>query len=113
MNDKPCKIKVDGTEYYVACDDVENIVIAGSYMVNTSSGSINLYKTYPTYGDNSTGFPRWQASANQRFYYRPSNNGTIENRTVSNISVINRHISDDYLLSLVIIFCLIINLFKR
>ena len=103
MNDKPCKVKVDGVEYYVACDQVDDIVKAGSYIINTSSSAMNLYKNYPVYGDNTSGFPRWQASANQRFYYRSSSSASIENKTVNSFSVVNRHVSDNFLLMLVII----------
>lgn len=113
MNDEPCVLSVNNTEYYVACNSIDYIVLVGNDLINTSSSSITLYHDYPQLNDSYSGYPRIQASANQKFYYRGSYNSQNVSLNVTQFSVVNRHTSYDFLLSLVIIFCLIINLFKR
>lgn len=113
MNDDPCKVSVNGRDYYVACNMLDYIVKDGSDLVNTSGSSITLYADYPTLNDNTSGYPRISASANQKFYYRSSYSSSNTTLTVSDYQVLNRHISNDFLLSVVILGVLIINLFKR
>lgn len=113
MNDEPCVISVNGSEYYVACNMLDYIVYVDNSLINTSGSSITLYHEYPDIDNYNSGYPRISASANQKFYYRQSYNSSNTSLSVSNYSVVNRHTSNDFLLSLVIIFCLIINLFKR
>lgn len=113
MNDEPCVLSVNNTDYYVACNVIDYIVLVDSDLINTSSSSITMYHDYPTLNDNYSGYPRITASANQKFYYRSSYNTSNTTLNVNSFDVVNRHTDNDFLLSLVIIFCLIINLFKR
>lgn len=113
MNDEPCVLSVNNTNYYVACNLIDSIILVDNELINTSSSSITLYHDYPELNDYNSGYPRISASSNQKFYYRSNYNGSNQALTVNDYKVINRHTSNDFLLSLVIIFCLIINLFKR
>ena len=113
MNDEPCVVTVNGTDYYVACNMLDYVVLVGTDLINTSGSSITMYHEYPELNNSSSGYPRISASSNQKFYYRASYNGSNTALTVNSYDVVNRHTSNDFLLSLVIIFCLIINLFKR
>lgn len=113
MNDEPCVLSINNTDYFVACNLIDSIILVDNELVNTSSSSVTLYHDYPELNDYNSGYPRISASANQKFYYRASYNGSNQQLIVNDYSVINRHTSNDFLLSLVIIFCLIINLFKR
>lgn len=113
MNDEPCVLSVNNTEYYVACNSIDYIVLVGNDLINTSSSSITLYHDYPTLNDSSSGYPRILASANQKFYYRGSYSSQNVSLNVTEFSVLNKHTSNDFLLTLVIIFVLIIHLFKR
>ena len=58
MDDKPCVVNVNGTDYYAPCDRLEYIVVVGTNLINTGSGSINLYTSFPEQGNNSSGYPR-------------------------------------------------------
>ena len=71
MNDEPCVVQINGTNYYAACNVIDNIVYdsVNSVLINTSGSSITLYYSYPVINDNSSGYPRITASANQTFYY--------------------------------------------
>lgn len=113
MNDEPCVLSVNNVNYYVACDRINDLILVDNELVNTSSSSITLYHDYPELNNSSSGYPRITASANQVAYYRGSYNGQNTALTVNSYKVINRHTSNDFMLSLVIIFCLVINLFKR
>lgn len=113
MNDEPCVVSVNGNEYYTACNVIEYIVYFDNSLVNTSNSSITLYADYPTLNDNSSGYPRITASSNQKFYYRNSYSSSNTALTVSSYKVLNRHTSNDFLLSVVILGVLVINLFKR
>lgn len=113
MNDEPCVVSVNDTEYYAACNVIDYIVLVDDELINTSSSSITLYHDYPDINDNYSGYPRIQASGNQKFYYRASYNYSSSALTVNQYSIVNRHTSNDFLLTLVVIFLLVINLFKR
>lgn len=113
MNDEPCVLSVNGINYYTACDVIDDIVYIDDYLVNTSNSSITLYRNYPTYGDSTTGYPRIQANANQKFYYRSSYSANATSLTVGSFGVVNRHTSNDFLLMIVLIGVMILNLFKR
>lgn len=115
MNDEPCVIQINGTNYYAACNVLDNIVFdeTNNRLINTSGSSIVVYYDYPQLNDNYSGYPRIQANANQVFYYRNSYNGNNQSLTVNSYEVINRHTSNDFLLMVVLIGVMIINLFKR
>lgn len=113
MNDEPCIVSVNGSDYYVACNSLDYIVLLDNSLINTSNSSITMYRNYPELNDSSSGYPRISASANQKFYYRSSYNSSNTALSVNSYEIVNRHTSNDFMLSLVIIFCLIINLFKR
>lgn len=113
MNDEPCVVTVNNTDYYVACNVMDDIVYDGHSLINTSNSSITMYNSYPILNDNTSGYPRISAQANQKFYYRASQSSQNTTLSVNAYEIKNRHTSNDFLLSLVIIFCLVINLFKR
>lgn len=113
MNDDPCMVSVNGRDYYVACNVLEYIVKDGSDLINTSNSSITLFAEYPELNNSSSGYPRISASANQKFYYRSSYSGSNVTLSVDSYKVLNRHTSNDFLLSVVILGVLILNLFKR
>ena len=113
MNDDPCVIQINGTNYYVACNSMDYIIKDGNDLINTSNSSITLYYSYPVVNDSSSGYPRIQASANQKFYYRQSYTANSQQLQVTQYKVINRHTSNDVLLMIVLICVSVFNFFKR
>lgn len=115
MNDEPCVIQINGTNYYAACNVLDNIVFdeTNNRLINTSGSSITLYYDYPQLNDSYSGYPRIQANANQVFYYRQSYSSQNTSLNVGSYKVVNRHTSNDVLLMVVLIGVMIINLFKR
>lgn len=113
MNDDPCVVTVNNTDYYIACNSLEYVVKDNNRLINTSNSSITMYHDYPVLNDNTSGYPRISASANQVFYYRSSYSAQNTQLSVNQYEIVNRHTSNDILLSIVIIVCLVMNLFKR
>lgn len=115
MNDEPCVISINGTNYYIACNVLEYVVFdeQNNRLINTSGSSITAYNDYPVLNDNYSGYPRITASANQVFYYRGSYQSQNTTLQVGTYNVLNRHTSNDVLLMIVLIGIMVLNLFKR
>lgn len=108
-----CKIEINNTEYYYPCDYHDSLVLVGTSLINTGSSSVTLYHDFPTYGDNSSGYPRITCPANQRAYIRTSYNATQQNLVVNDLQFLDTRFNNGFLLNIVIVGCLICLLFKR
>lgn len=113
MNDKPCIIEINNTEYYYPCDYKDSIIQVGSSLVNTGSSQITLYRDFPTYGDNTSGYPRIVMPSNTKAYVRNSQNAIYSTLVVNSVSFNSSRYSSDYLLSVVLLGVLVCLLFKR
>ena len=115
MNDDPCVLQINNTNYYTPCNSMEYIVYddQNNILINTSSSSITLYYSYPVLNDNSSGYPRIQASGNQVFYYRQSYQSSNQQLQVNQFKIINQHTPTNVLLMIVMIGVTVIHLFKR
>lgn len=113
MNDKPCVVTVNGTQYFVSCSGLEYLVVFDNALINTSSSTIYLYSSFPNYGDNYSGYPRITAPANQKARYTASYNSTTTQLTVNSYNVTHRYISNEVLLFIVLIGFVGLNLFKK
>ena len=66
MNDEPCIITVNNIDYYYPCDRRNDILHIGNSLVNVGTSTITLYHDFPTYGDNTSGYPRIALPTNQK-----------------------------------------------
>lgn len=113
MNDKPCVININGTDYYYPCDSRDNIIIIGNTIVNVGSSQITLYKDFPTYGDNSSGYPRIVLPTNTKGYYRSSYNANYTTLNVNSVEFKTSSYTFSVYLMIILIGIMILNLFKR
>ena len=114
MNDNPCVIDVNGTEYYYPCDKRDDIKLIDGYLINTSSSQITLYRSFPEYGDSSSGYPRIVMPSNTKAYYRSSyNSGSYSTLHVTSADFVSSQISNNFLLLVVLVGVGICQLFKR
>lgn len=65
-----CKVDVNGTDYYMDCDRVEDLEVINGLLVNTSSSSITLKHSFGT----STTYPYISCSGMSACQLRISNN---------------------------------------
>lgn len=113
MNDKPCIITINGTDYYYPCDRYDDIIQVGNHLVNVGSSSITLYHDFVTYGDNSSGYPRITMPSNTYAYYRTSSTSNTSQLNVSSVEFKQSSYSYSIYLTVVIIGILLLQLFKR
>lgn len=113
MNDEPCVVEINGRDYFVSCSGVDSLIVYDGSLINTSGSSLTLYTDYPAYNDTQGGYPRITAPSNQRAYIRNTYNGTQTQLNVMAFKVKNRHVTNDFLLSIVLIGVVVISLFKR
>ena len=113
MNDDPCVVTVNGTDYYCPCDYVDNLIVADGYLINTGSSTVTLYRSFPDYYTANSGYPRITCRSNTRAYLTQSYNSTGSTISVSSFDVKNRHTSNDVLLLIVLIGVTVLNIFKR
>lgn len=113
MNDEACIITVNGTEYYYPCDRHDDIILVDNSLVNVSSSSITLYRDFPTYGDNSSGYPRITLPSNQRGYIRQTYNGNQTNLVVNSAAFKSGNFGIEFYLNLCIFGALILLFFKK
>lgn len=113
MNDKPCVIEVNGNEYYYPCDYRDNIIYTDNHIINTGSQQVVLYASYPNYNDNYSGYPRIYLPPNTVGYYRSAYNASASTLNVNSINFVSSRYSNDILLNIVLIFVVVLSVFKR
>lgn len=113
MNDKPCVIEVNDNEFYYPCDYRDNIILVSNRLVNTGSQQIVLYADYPNYNDSYSGYPRIYMPTNNMAYYRQSYNASSTTLNVNSANFISSRYSNDLLLNIVLIFIVVLSVFKR
>ena len=113
MNDKPCVIDINGTEYYYPCDRHDDIILVGSNLVNIGSSTITLYHDFPTYQDNTSGYPRITMPSNTKAYYRASNQANTSTLVVNSVEFKTTSYGLSIYLSIVLILCVIVSIFKK
>lgn len=114
MSDKPCKVNVNGNDYYAPCNLVDYLVVVDNRLINTYSSSITLYSSYQVYNDSSSGYPRITCPSNTTAYIRNSyNSSNYSIVDVNSFSVTTRSFGFEIYLFIVILGVLICQLFKR
>lgn len=114
MSDKPCKVNINGDDYYAPCNMVDYLVVVDNRLINTYSSSITLYSDYVVYNDNTSGYPRITCPSNTTAYIRTSSGSSSYSIVnVNSFSVVTRSIGFEIYLFLVILGVLICQLFKR
>lgn len=113
MNDEACVITINGADYYYPCDRRDYIILVGNTLVNTSSSSITLYRDFPIYGDNSSGYPRITMPSNSGAYIRNSQNATQTPLSVTSAAFKTANYGFTSYLNICIFFALILLFFKK
>lgn len=113
MNDKPCVITINGSDYYYPCDYHDYILHVGNSLINVGSNSITLYRDFAVYGDGSVGYPRITMPTNTKAYIRQSQNGNYSTLVVNSVEFKTASYSFSVYLMIVLIGVMILNLFKR
>lgn len=105
-----CSIKLNGTDYYVACDKVDDLVVIDNHLVNVGSSSLTLYPNIKNYNDSSS-YPNIYLPSLTSGVYRSSYN-SYETITVNSFSVNNRSFELNSILLLVILGVCLCRLLK-
>lgn len=113
MNDDPCVIEINSTEYFYPCDRRDDIILVGNSLINTSSSTITLYHEFATYQDSYSGYPRITMPSYTRAYIRSSYNGNISTLNVNSVEFKSSRFEFNIYLMIVIIGVLIFQLFKK
>lgn len=114
MAEKPCVVSINNTNYYYPCDYSDYLVVMDNSLINIGSQSINLYHDFIIYGDNTSGYPRITCPTNTKAYIRQSySSSNYQILNVQSFEFINRNISNNILLMVIIVGVLICQLFKR
>lgn len=113
MNDKPCIITINGTDYYYPCDRRDDIIKVGNHLVNVGSSTITMYRDFVTYGDSSSGYPRITMPSNTYAYYRSTATSNTTTMNISSVEFKQSSFSYSIMLMIVIIGILLLNLFKK
>lgn len=109
-----CTVEVNGTSYYAPCDRIEYIEEIDGYLINTGSSSITLYIGFPTYSDNTSGYPRIVLPTNTKGYLRQSyNSQTYQTVSVSSYKVTQAHTQSSSIYSILILGVLLCLFLKR
>lgn len=113
MNDKPCVISINGTDYYYPCDSRDNIIVVDGSLINVGSAQITMYRQFPTYGDNTSGYPRIILPSNTRAYYRANYQANYTTLNVNSIEFKTSSYGMSVYLMIVLIGVMVLQLFKR
>lgn len=68
-----CKVNIDGTEYYIPCDQINNLHMINGQLVNLGSSSITLKNNFALTGNT---YPYITCSSNSVCRYYAQNNQT-------------------------------------
>lgn len=113
MNDKPCIVTINGTDYYYPCDRRDDLIIVGNSLVNISSSTVTLYHDFVTYQDNTSGYPRITIPSNTKAYYRANYQANNTSLVINSIEFKTTSYSYSVYLMIVIIGILLLMLFKK
>lgn len=112
MNDEPCIVTLNGSDYYYPCDKRHDLFVnQNGYLVNTSSSQIILYKNISS--DGSATYPRIYCPTYTRAYYKSSSTSSNTYLTITSINWKSGRQTFDVYLMIVLIGVMVINLFKR
>lgn len=70
-----CKVSIDGTEFYIPCDKVNDLIMINGQLVNLGSSSITLKHSFSITGNT---YPYITCSSNSVCRVYRSNNQTYE-----------------------------------
>lgn len=109
-----CVITLNGSDYYYPCDRKEDLVVIDNNLINVSSSTITLYSSFPSYNDNTSGYPRITCPTNTKAYVRQTyNNSNYSTLVVNSMSFKSSHYGYSVYIMIVILGVLICQLFKR
>lgn len=113
MNEDACVITINDTDYYYPCDHRDDIKLIDGHLVNTSGTQFTLYRSFPEYGDSSSGYPRIVMPSNTYAYLRSSYNGSYSTLNVSSAEFKSSQFGFDVLLLIVLVGVGVCQLFRR
>lgn len=112
-NQTPTIVTINGTDYYVPNDSVDDLIISGNHLINISSNTVYLYGEFREYGNNYSGYPRITCPSNTYAYITQSYNSSYQTLNVSSFEVKQKTLSDTFLMTVIIIGILTLMLFKK
>ena len=112
MNDDITVVNINGTDYYVAGDYVDNLKVVNNRLVNVGTSNITLYGSFRVSGDNTSGYPRISVSTMQYATYQQTYQSTSQILTVNSFEVKQRITPTNTILLFVIVLALIFSWFK-
>lgn len=68
-----CQVNIDGTDYFIPCDLIDNLHMIDGKLVNLGSSSITMKSSFAITGNT---YPYIHCSSNSVCRYYPSNNQT-------------------------------------
>lgn len=107
-------ITINGTDYYCTIDSYNWLKLVDGYLINQGNSSITLYQNFPTYGDNTSGYPRIVCPVNTKAYVRNSySTSNYQTLSVNSMSYKKQYMNSTYLMSIMIFFALVIMILKK
>lgn len=110
---EPPIVTINGNDYYVPNDRIDDLYVIDGYLINTSSSSITLYAEFRENGDYYSGYPIITCPSFTKAYIRQSYNGNSSTLSVSSYEIKNKHIQNEVLLLILILGMMFITFFKR
>lgn len=109
----PPIININGTDYYVPNDRIDDLYVINGYLINTSSSSITLYASLRENGDYYSGYPRITCPTFTKAYIQQSYNSSSSTLSISTFQVENKHIQTEVLLLILLLGMMMLSFFKR
>ena len=112
-NNDPPIVTINGTDYYVPNDKIDDLYVIDDYLINTSSSSVTLYASIRENGVNSSGYPRITCPTFTKAYIQQSQGATTSTIRINSYVIQNKHIQNEILLLILILGMMFISFFKR
>lgn len=113
MAENPTVVTINGTDYYVPKESIDDLVVIGNRLVNIGNSTVYLYGNFREYNNNTSGYPRITCQSNYYCYITSSYNAQSQTLNVSSYEIKNRSFDDVFLMLTIVIGILSMMLFKR
>lgn len=110
--DNVATVEINGTEYYVASDYLQYLIVVDNHLVNVGTTTINLYHTFRESGVNNSGYPRISVASMSYATIQNTYNSTSSTLSVNSYEVMSRVTPTNTFLLIAIVVVLIFNWFK-
>lgn len=111
--ESPTVVTINGDDYYVPSDYVDNLIIVGNHLINIGSNTIYLYADFREQGVNGSGYPRITCPSNTYAYILQTYSSSYQTLNVSSYEIKNRSFNDLFLIGVLIFGVLAMILFKK